>query len=95
MNPSNGAVVSYQTDSAAEAAVCTADPAAAPELSVVVPFYNEEENARRNVPPPHRRAGGHRIAITNSYSSTTAAKTQRPLCSTPYRPRTRALSSYT
>jgi polyisoprenyl-phosphate glycosyltransferase len=45
MNPTNGAVFSYQTDSAAEAAVCTTDPAAAPELSVVVPFYNEEENA--------------------------------------------------
>ncbi len=63
MIPSNGAVVSYQTDSAAEAAVCSADLAAAPELSVVVPFYNEEENAREI----YRRLTGALEAIGSPY----------------------------
>ncbi len=44
MNPSNGAVLSYHTCPDAEAEARSQDSTAAPELSVVVPFYNEEEN---------------------------------------------------
>jgi polyisoprenyl-phosphate glycosyltransferase len=43
MNLSNGTVLSHETESAAEPATT---PAVAPELSVVVPLYNEEENVK-------------------------------------------------
>ena len=44
MNASNGAVISCQTDQTPDAAARATDPAAVPDLSVVVPFYNEQEN---------------------------------------------------
>jgi dolichol-phosphate mannosyltransferase len=45
MKPSNGTVCSRRPESVPEEDVCGVDASAAPELSVVVPFYNEEENA--------------------------------------------------
>ncbi len=46
MNPSNGAVLPNETESAAEATDSAISPTAVPELSVVVPLYNEEENVK-------------------------------------------------